>query len=176
MHYFSDAGAMIRSCDSGRTFKDRLPDSPVDTYVLLTHPLAPRCLYAALGDALLRPGRSFAESPDGGDTWVNSGKGLEAAPYLHGLAIHPGNPEDIRVAAAQSPQRAHVQGGASIFRREGDIWVEDAEGFPRGKSDSGAGHPYRPTGELVRALESRRLLERTHRPSLGLFDCARRLA
>jgi hypothetical protein len=134
MHLAIEAGAMIRSRDNGRTFKDRLPDSPVDTHVLLTHPLAPRRLYAALGDALLRPGRSFAESPDGGDIWVYSGKGLEATPYLYGLAIHPGDPEDIRVAASQSPQRAHVHGGASIFRREADIWVEDADGFPRDRS------------------------------------------
>ena len=27
-----------------------------------------------------------------------------------------------------------MQGGASIFRREADIWVEDAEGFPRDRS------------------------------------------
>jgi hypothetical protein len=134
MHLAIEAGAMIRSHDNGKTFKDRLPDSPLDTHVLLTHPLAPRRLYAALGDALLRPGRSFAKSQDGGDTWVYSGNGLEAAPYLYGLAIHPSNPEDIRVAASQSPQRAHVQGGSSIFRREADIWVEDAEGFPRDRS------------------------------------------
>jgi hypothetical protein len=134
MHLAIEAGAMIRSHDNGKTFKDRLPDSPLDTHVLLTHPLAPRRLYAALGDALLRPGRSFAESQDGGDTWVYSGKGLEAAPYLYGLAIHPSNPEDIRVAASQSPQRAHVQGGSSIFRREADVWVEDAGGFPRDRS------------------------------------------
>ena len=74
MHLAIEAGAMIRSRDNGRTFKDRLPDSPVDTHVLLTHPLAPQRLYAAFGDALLRPGRSFAESPDGGDTGVYSGK------------------------------------------------------------------------------------------------------
>jgi hypothetical protein len=53
---------------------------------------------------------------------------------LYGLAIHPGNPEDIRVAASQSPQKAHMLGGASVFRREADIWVEDAEGFPRDQS------------------------------------------
>ena len=134
IHLAIEAGAMIRSCDSGKTFKERLPDSPVDTHVLLTHPLAPRRLYAALGDALLRPGRSFGESPDGGDTWVYSGKGLEATPYLYGLAIHPGNPEDIRIAASQSPQTAHARGGSSIFRREEDLWVEDAEGFPRDRS------------------------------------------
>lgn len=76
VHVAIEAGAMIRSCDSGRGFQDRVPDSPVDTHVLLTHLLAPRYLYAALGDALLRPGRSFAESTDGGNTWVYSGKGL----------------------------------------------------------------------------------------------------
>ena len=134
MHLAIEAGAMIRSHDNGKTFKDRLPDSPLDTHVLLTHPLAPRRLYAALGDALLRQGRSFAESHDAGDTWVYSGKGMDASPYLYGLAIHPGDPEDILVAASQSPQRAHAQGGASIFRREADIWVEDADGFPRDRS------------------------------------------
>jgi hypothetical protein len=125
---------MIRSHDNGKTFHDRLPDSPLDTHVLLTHPLAPRRLYAALGDALLRPGRSFGESRDAGDTWDYSGKGLEASPYLYGVAIHPGNPEDIRVAASRSPQRANVGGGATIFRREADFWMEDAEGFPRHRS------------------------------------------
>jgi hypothetical protein len=134
IHLAIEAGAMIRSHDNGKTFEDRLPDSPLDTHVLLAHPLAPRRLYAALGDALLRPGRSFAESHDAGDTWVYSGKGLEASPYLYGLAIHPGNPEDIRIAASRSPQTAHVQGGATIFRREADFWMEDAAGFPRDRS------------------------------------------
>ncbi|MEG9435111.1 exo-alpha-sialidase [Edaphobacter sp. HDX4] len=134
MHLAIEAGAMIRSHDNGNTFKDRLPNSPIDTHVLLTHPLAPRRLYAALGDAVLKPGRSFAESPDGGETWVYSGKGLEAAPYLYGLAIHPGNPEEIWVAASRSPRNAHAKGGSSIFRREADAWVEDAKGFPRDRS------------------------------------------
>jgi hypothetical protein len=134
IHLAIEAGAMIRSHDNGKTYKDRLPDSPLDTHVLLTHPLAPRRLYAALGDALLRPGRSFAESHDGGDTWVYSGKGLDASLYLYGLAIHPGDPEDIRIAASESPQRAHAQGGATIFRREAGFWMEDAEGFPRDRS------------------------------------------
>lgn len=134
MHLAIEAGAMIRSHDHGTTFEDRLPDSPIDTHVLLTHPLAPQRIYAALGDALFRPGRSFAESTDGGETWLYSGKGLEAAPYLYGLAIDPGDPNDIRVAASPSPQRAHVLGGASIFRREADVWVEDGEGFPRDRS------------------------------------------
>jgi hypothetical protein len=99
--------------------------------VLLTHPLAPGRLYAALGDALFTPGRSFAESRDDGDSWQYSGRGLEAVPYLYGLAVNPADPDDIRIAASRGPQAAHVTGGSSIFRREGDGWIEDAEGFPR---------------------------------------------
>ena len=58
-----------------------------------------------------------------------------------------------------------------------DIWVEDAEGFPRDRSliPVLATHTDQP-GKLVRTLDSPHLLEGTHRQSLGLFDCARRLA
>lgn len=134
VHVAIEAGAMVRSRDGGRTFEDRLPTSPVDTHALLTHPLAPGRLYAALGDALLTSGRSFAGSPDGGDTWVYSGKGLEGAPYLYSLAVHPADPDDIRVAASKGPEMAHACGGASIFRRQGETWLEDAQGFPADRS------------------------------------------
>jgi hypothetical protein len=60
-----------------------------------------------------------------------SGRGLEAMPYLYGLALNPDDTDDFRVAASRGPQAAHVTGGSSIFRREGDGWIEDAEGFPR---------------------------------------------
>lgn len=133
MHLAIEAGAMIRSRDSGRTFMDRLPVSPVDTHF---------CSPIRLPATPLRgPRRRITETrkvlcrkPGHGDTWVYFGKGLDAAPYLYGLAIHPSNPEDIRVAASQSPQKAHAHGGASIFRREADLWVEDAERFPRDRS------------------------------------------
>ena len=131
LHISIEAGAMLLSRDDGRTFADRLPDSPVDTHVLLTHELAPGRLYAALGDAMLTPGRSFAESHDNGESWEYSGRGLEATPYLYGLAINPADPDDIRIAASQDPKAAHANGGSSIFRRDGNGWIEDADGFPR---------------------------------------------
>ena len=117
-----------------KSFKDRLPDSPLDTHALETHPAAPGRLYAALGDALMTRGRSFAESLDGGESWRYSGRGLERMPYLYGLALNPGDPEDIRVAASPGPQEAHFSGTSSIFRRDGETWVEDAEGFPSDRS------------------------------------------
>jgi hypothetical protein len=130
IHVAIEFGAMLRSRDDGSTFEDRLPDSPLDTHVLLTHPLAPRRLYAALGDAMLKPGHSFAESRDNGETWRYLGQGLEAMPYLYGVAVDSADPDDMLVAASKSPRTAHVEGGASIFRRKDDTWAEDAEGFP----------------------------------------------
>ncbi|WP_263262048.1 sialidase family protein [Pseudomonas sp. RIT-PI-S] len=134
LHVAIEAGAMLRSCDGGRTFHDRLPDSPIDAHVLLTHPKAPGRLYAALGDALFTAGRSFAESFDDGDSWSYSGQGLESMPYLYGLAINPEDPDDIRVAASRNPQAAHAGGGSSIWRREAQRWVEDGDGFAREQS------------------------------------------
>jgi hypothetical protein len=134
IHVAIEAGAMLRGGEDGRSFEDRLSNSPLDTHVLLTHPLAPGRLYAALGDAVTTAGRSFAESPDGGRSWRYSGGGLETMPYLYGLAINPEDPDDLRVAASQGPRTAHVTGGASIFRREADTWLEDAAGFPSDRS------------------------------------------
>jgi hypothetical protein len=134
IHLAIEAGAMIRSRDGGKTFADRLPDSPLDTHVLATHPLEPEALYAALGDAYFGLGRSFAESHNGGDIWRYLGKGLESAPYLYGLALHPENIGEMKVSAASSPRTAHVEGGSTIFRREGDVWSEDAQDFPSDRS------------------------------------------
>lgn len=131
IHVAIEFGATLRSLDGGRTFTDRLPNSPRDTHTLRSHSAAPGRLYAALGDAFFQRGHSFAESRDGGKTWRYVGRGLEAMPYLYGLAVNAGNPDDIRVAASPDPYAAHFTGGSSIFRRDADRWVEDAAGFPR---------------------------------------------
>ena len=52
VHVAIEFGAMLRSVNGGRSFADRLADSPLDTHALQTHPAAPARLYAALGDAL----------------------------------------------------------------------------------------------------------------------------
>ncbi|MBB4636774.1 WD40/YVTN/BNR-like repeat-containing protein [Longimicrobium terrae] len=130
IHVAIEAGAMLRGSRDGRTFEDRVPGSPIDTHVLMTHPLAPGRLYAALGDGLFTRGHSFAESRDDGGSWQYFGGGLEAVPYLYGLAINAGDPDDMLVAASRGPQSAHSTGGSSILCRKGDGWMEDAEGFP----------------------------------------------
>ena len=130
LHVAIEFGAVLQSADGGRTFADRLPGSPRDAHVLLTHPAAPKRLYGALGDGLLAAGRSWAISDDGGATWRYESAGLERMPYLFGLAINPADPDDIRVAAARDPWAAHRTGPSSIFRRDGRRWVENAAGFP----------------------------------------------
>lgn len=150
-------GALLRSLDGGSTFEDRLPNSPLDTHVLRTHPAAPGRLYAALGDGLMQRGRSYAESLDGGATWIYLSEGFGEMVYLYGMAISPTDPNDIRVAASIGPRAAHgdqgsgwksaaraalsrlhlardTDGPSTIFRREGDNWVEHSTGFPHERS------------------------------------------
>lgn len=129
-----ELGAMLRSLDGGKTFEDRRPGSPLDTHVLRVHPAAPGRLYAATGDGSMRAGHSWAESYDRGATWRYASQGLEAMPYLYGLAVNAGDPDDVRIAASPTPRAAHETGPSSIYRRVRDTWVEDAAGFPRAQS------------------------------------------
>ena len=134
LHVAIEFGAVLRSIDRGKTFADRLPGSPLDAHVLLTHPAAPGRLYAALGDGVMDKGRSWAMSEDGGASWTYGSDGLEKMPYLYGLAVNPADPDDIRVAASPNPTTAHQNGPSSIFRNVNGGWMEDAEGYPREES------------------------------------------
>ncbi len=127
-------GALLRSLDGGKTFEDRRPGSPRDTHVLRVHPAAPGRLYAATGDGLLQAGHAWAESRDSGTTWRYASQGLEAMPYLYGLAVNSGDPDDIRIAASPNPRAAHEVASASIYRQVRGNWVEDAEGLPQAQS------------------------------------------
>lgn len=127
-------GAFLRSLDGGQTFEDRRQGSPFDTHVLRTHPAAPGRLYAATGDGLMQAGHSWAESRDGGTSWHYASQGLKAMPYLYGLAVNSGDPDDIRIAASPGVRAAHETRPSSIYRNVRGAWVEDAEGFPRARS------------------------------------------
>ncbi|MDA8351780.1 MAG: glycosyl hydrolase [Firmicutes bacterium] len=129
-----EAGALIRSEDGGKTWKDRTFRSPLDTHTLLAHPQAPGRLYAAAGDGLFEAGREYAESWDGGQTWQNKGEGLKHH-YLYGMAVDPGNPDVILVSAAKHATYAHhltqVSPASTLYRKEGDQpWQEVSEGLP----------------------------------------------
>jgi photosystem II stability/assembly factor-like uncharacterized protein len=119
-----EAGALIRTDDAGRTWRDRVPGGPYDTHTLATHPAAPGRLYSAAGDG-------YFESRDGGDTWQQPDDGLRHG-YLWGVAVNPADPEALVVTAAAGPRQAHDGSPESfVYRRTaGAPWGEAREGLP----------------------------------------------
>src|SRR5207302_707597 len=58
-----EAGALVRTLDSGQTWTDRVPGGPYDTHTAATHRLAPGRVYSAAGDG-------YFESENAGDEWA----------------------------------------------------------------------------------------------------------
>jgi photosystem II stability/assembly factor-like uncharacterized protein len=119
-----EAGALVRTEDAGRTWRDRVPDGPYDTHTLATHPAVPNRLYSAAGDG-------YFESRDGGDTWQQPEDGLRHG-YLWGLAVDPADPEALVVTAAAGPRQAHDGPAESVVYRRtaGGPWRQTREGLP----------------------------------------------
>src|SRR5262249_19715065 len=119
-----EAGALVRTDDAGRTWRDRVPGGPRDTHTLATHPGAPNRLYSAAGDGYL-------DSRDGGDTWQRPDDGLNHG-YLWGVAVDPQDPEALVVTAAAGPRQAHDEPAESAVyrRRAGEPWSETRGGLP----------------------------------------------
>lgn len=127
-----EAGALVRSADSGETWDDRQFMGPRDAHALAVHPAAPGRVCSAAGDGFVEEGTGYAESPDGGDTWVRPDEGLRHH-YLWGVAVDPGNLDAVIVSAAESPNRAHNLANAAshVYRKEGDqAWREAGHGLP----------------------------------------------
>ena len=119
-----EAGALARTDDAGRTWRDRVPGGPLDTHTLATHPAAPGRLYSAAGDG-------YFESRDGGDTWQQPADGLRHG-YLWGLAVDPADPDALVVTAAPGPRQAHYEPAESVVycRATGGPWRETRAGLP----------------------------------------------
>jgi len=127
-----EAGALIRSADSGLTWEDRRPDGPRDSHTLATPRNAPQRIYAAAGDGFMAPGKGFAMSHDGGDTWERPSAGLQHH-YLWGLAVDPDNPDTLIISAADGPQPAHNPmhaASAIYYKTAGQPWQQAQDGLP----------------------------------------------
>jgi hypothetical protein len=120
-----EAGALVRTDDAGRSWRDRVPSGPYDTHTLATHPAARNRFYSAAGDG-------YFESHDGGDTWQQPDEGLRHG-YLWGIAVHPTDPETLVATAAAGPRQAHYEPAESTVycRTAGGPWRESCEGLPR---------------------------------------------
>jgi photosystem II stability/assembly factor-like uncharacterized protein len=129
-----EAGALIKSFDGGKTWIDRILNSPYDTHELRTHRKSPKRLYSAAGDG-------YFESQDYGVSWKNLDEGLGEHTYLLGIAVNSHDPENIVVSAASNAWQAHYRQGAEsfVYRRSYDIhdndetWALTTDGLPESK-------------------------------------------
>jgi photosystem II stability/assembly factor-like uncharacterized protein len=121
-----EAGALVQSRDSGKTWIDRTKQSPYDTHTIATHKKAPKRLYSAAGDG-------YFESFDYGESWKRYTEGLRH-PYLLGLAVDLANPQNVIISASLSAQQAHSRENADsvLYRRsaDGESWKVVSKGLP----------------------------------------------
>jgi hypothetical protein len=120
-----EAGALIRSRDSGTTWQDRTAHGPRDSHQLSIHLSAPERLYSAAGDG-------YFESRDGGDTWQRFEKGLRHR-YLWSIAVDSADADNIILSAAASPWHSHSEPAEShLYRRVANSpWQELRHGLPK---------------------------------------------
>jgi photosystem II stability/assembly factor-like uncharacterized protein len=120
-----EAGALVSSPDSGRSWVDRRPGSPYDTHMLVVHPRVPDRLYSAAGDG-------YFESRTGGATWERRDEGLRHH-YVWGLVVDQSDLETVVISAAASAAAAHRAERAEswIYRKTaGQSWRAITLGLP----------------------------------------------
>ncbi len=125
LHVAVEAGALLRSDDEGRTWRDRVPSGPKDTHSLAVHPLDATRLHSAAGDG-------YFESVDDGDTWRRIVDGLDHQ-YCWSVAISSDNPKTLLLSASKSAYGAHYKESANsvVYRRTGDdAWQLLQDGLP----------------------------------------------
>ncbi|HWC75530.1 MAG TPA: hypothetical protein VG454_16505 [Gemmatimonadales bacterium] len=123
-----EAGALVRTFNGGRTWRDRVRGGPYDTHTAATHALAPGRIYSAAGDG-------YFESTDAGESWRSPDDGLEHR-YLVGIAVDPADPDSVIVSATSGPGRAYAsrQAEAYVYRKTGlQRWKRAMSGFPEAK-------------------------------------------
>lgn len=122
-----EAGALVQTTDRGKTWIDRVPSANLDNHTLATHPDAPDRAYSAAGDG-------YAETTDGGQTWVSHQQGLDHR-YVWGLAVDPEDPDTVLVSAATGARSAHTYetADAHCYRRTDGTWTQLQDtGLPTG--------------------------------------------
>ena len=123
-----EAGALVRTFDGGRTWRDRVHGGPHDTHTAVTHPLAPGRIYSAAGDG-------YFESNDAGDSWRSPEDGLKHL-YLVGIAVDPADPDTVIVSATDGPGSAYSprRAEAYVYRKAGlKPWELAMNGLPQAK-------------------------------------------
>jgi hypothetical protein len=128
LHVAVEAGALLRSDDEGRTWRDRIPSGPKDTHALAAHPLDPARLHSAAGDG-------YFESVDDGDSWRRIVDGLKHQ-YCWSVAVSFDDPKTVLLSASNNAYGAHYKESANsvVYRRTGnDAWRLLPDGLPDAK-------------------------------------------
>ena len=137
-----EAGALVRTFDGGRTWRDRAGGGPYDTHTAATHPLAPGRIYSAAGDG-------YFESTDAGDSWSSPDDGLKHL-YLVSVAVDPADPDTVIVSATDGPGSAYSPHSAEayVYRKTSlQRWELSMSGLPDANGTTAshfATHPGQP--------------------------------
>ena len=123
-----EAGAVVRSTDSGKTWEDHRRGALRDCHSIAFHATHGAWTYEAGGS-----GAGAAISRDAGQTWAQMTAGLDRH-YGWACAADPGNPEVWYVSVSTSPFKAHGDEDAQafIFRSAGSApWEKLGGGLPQ---------------------------------------------
>lgn len=124
-----EAGALVQTHDGGETWEDRRPTGRRDVHSMTTHPELPGHAWVAAGDG-------YAETRDGGASWVKPQGGL-AHRYCWSVAVDSADPACVLLSAAHSARAANTPGVADSYlyrRRDGGRWQRlDDRGLPMGE-------------------------------------------
>jgi photosystem II stability/assembly factor-like uncharacterized protein len=110
-------GGVWKTTDAGRTWKPIFDDQPTGSIGWVSVALSdPNVIYVGSGEGLPRPdlavGDGIYKSTDAGQTWTHLG--LRDAQQIPKIAIDPGNPDRLFVAALGHPYGPNQERG--IFR------------------------------------------------------------
>ena len=121
-----ELGGVMKSEDKGKTWEDRKLGSQYDCHTLTMTKQAKGRIYEAAGGG-------FAESRDGGETWMTINDGLQPYTYLVSIAVDQGNPDTVIASAAKSARTAYAPSRAHsvLVKKEGSgNWQIIREGLP----------------------------------------------
>ena len=123
-----EAGALVRTIDGGRTWRDRVRGGPYDTHTAVTHSLTLGRIYSAAGDG-------YFESTDAGDSWRSPEDELKHR-YLVGIAVDPADPDTLIVSATEGPGSAYSprRAEAYVYQKTGQKpWKQAMNGLSEAK-------------------------------------------
>jgi len=118
-------GGVWKTIDAGRVWKPVFDDQPVASIgALAVAPSAPDVLYVGSGESTLRDSVGYGDgaykSTDAGTTWTHLG--LRDTQHIGKIAVHPGDPDVVFVAAVGHLYASNQERG--LFRSDdgGATW------------------------------------------------------